>query len=170
MNQNKLDTFLNHIKSQDFQSAAQILSSYNQQEIVIALQAMHEAIQFKVHSISILKRELNPNTSYDDFHQAWLPPIDKKDVTITSTGVSVHYFPFPVRVINAVNIKNDKEIISIGLMGATKQDIENLQSSSTDQYKKTLRTETARHDQIEKVSTKVGNTDFFECKDDNNLG
>ena len=131
---------------------------------------MHEAIQFKIYSVSVLKRELNPNLSYADFHQAWLPPMDKKDITVTSTGVSVQYFPFPVRVINAVNVKNDKEIISIGLMGATKQDIANLQSGSTDQYKKTLKTEAIRHDQIEKVSTKVGDTDFFECKDDNNLG
>jgi hypothetical protein len=170
MNQNKLDAFLNHIKEQDFNTAAQLLGNCSQGEVVAALQAMHEAIQFKVHSVSILKRELKPNVSYDDFHQAWLPPMDKKDITMTSTGVLVHYFPFPVRVINAVNIKNDKEVISIGLMGATRQDIEKMQSSSTDQDKKILKTETVRHDQIEEVSTKVGDTDYFECKDDNNLG
>ena len=58
MNQNKLDTFINHIKTQEFQSAAELLSNYNQQETAIALQAMHEAIQFKVHSISILKKRI----------------------------------------------------------------------------------------------------------------
>lgn len=166
----KQSKFINFIEQQDFDKAAYFLSTLSPQEISDFLQKMHEAISFKVHSVSVLKRQLKPNHSYNDFHKAWLPPLDQKDITSTPTGVSAHYFPFSVRVINAVNIKNPTEIISIGLMGASKQDLETLQSNTNAASAQTLKTEATRHTEIEKVSIKVAETEFFECKDDNILG
>ena len=44
------------------------------------------------------------------------------------------------------------------------------QTASNQKYQQILDTERIRHDQIEKVSSKIGDTDFFICKDDNILG
>jgi len=168
MNQNKLDIFIEAIQAQDFNSAAQQLLNCNQQEIAQALQKMSQIDNFKVTAISVLKRELQPNYSYNDFHTAWLPPLDPKDISSTATGVSANYFHFPVRVLNGINVANDKEIISIGLMNISKSDLIKLQSKTA--HQNILKTEAMRHDQISKVAQKIGETIYFECKDDNRLG
>jgi len=172
MNQTTFDTFINYMQAQDFNSAAQLLKNLSEQETAQALQALWEFQNFAVNSVSVLKRELKDGHSYNDFHTAWLPPLDKKDITTTSTGVSAHYFPYPVRVINAINIANDKEIISIGLMHLKKEDILKMQSANSHHQDNSNlpQTNVVRHDQIGEVANKIGETIFFECKDDNRLG
>lgn len=162
--------FIEYIKKEDFKSAAQLLQDCNVDEIAQHLEHMYKAVHFKVNSISVLKRKLKDDASYNDFYHAWLPPLDKQEIKHTNTGAVASYFPFSTRVINAVNVADEQEIISIGLMSATKQEIEDLQHKQGKQNKSVLKTESVRHDEIEDVAVKIGQTQFFVCKDDNMLG
>jgi len=153
------------LQKSDYLEAAKLLQQCSAEAIATVLKQFHEQHNFVVHSISLLTREIKPNFTYQDFHQAWLPPLDPSLLHRTATGVSASYFPFPTRVINGINTHNPNQIISIGLMGATSADLQQLQKNQA-----ILNVEKIRHDQIEKVSTKVGETLFFMCRDDNRLG
>lgn len=72
--------------------------------------------------VSVLHRDLKEGKSYQDFLTAWSPPgahfkADKQD------NNTVHYFNVPTQVINGENIRNLKELISIGLVDIKEQDL-----------------------------------------------
>lgn len=160
----KIKNILTMIQSSQYEQAADALLQCNKEEITAMLQNLNSN-NFQVNSISLLRRKLKPGFSYKDFYNAWLPPIPASQITHTDQGIQASYFPFPVRIINGFNAENSNEIISIGLMAATESDIQELQYD-----KELLKTEAMRHDQIKKISRKVGSTLFFSCNDDNNLG
>lgn len=110
--------------------------------------------------ISVLHRKLKPHCTYKDFYQAWLPPgLNGKD----PTKEAVQYFKGPVQVINAVNVADPTDIISIGLIWATQEEIE------TD-IQRTQSTEAQRGKNISKVTDKSQETKFYCVKDVNLLG
>lgn len=110
--------------------------------------------------VSILHRKLKPNCDYNDFYQAWLPPgLNKKD----PTKEAVEYFKAPVQVINAVNVADLTDIISIGLVWATQEEIEA-------DIERTKMIEAQRHEQICKIADKSQETKFYLVKDVNLLG
>lgn len=86
-------------------------------------------------TLSVLFRKLKKGNSYEDFRKAWLPPTDNLE----------NYFDLPVVVINAVNLQDPEEIISIGLVSA---DVE----EAMKQYQQYEKTEAERQTQIEAVS------------------
>lgn len=110
--------------------------------------------------VSVLHRKLKPDCSYEDFYQAWLPPgLDGND----PTKKAVEYFKGPVQVINAVNAMDETDVISIGLVWATKEEIEN-------DVARTKQTEAIRAEKISKVADKSQETKFYIIKDINFLG
>ncbi|MBL7481762.1 hypothetical protein [Legionella bononiensis] len=74
--------------------------------------------------VSVLRRELKDNTSFDEFYQSWLPREDMCTKVTIGEQVFHQHFPIPVRVVNAININNSKEIISIGISWVTNKDQE----------------------------------------------
>ena len=114
----------------------------------------------KPQFISVLHRKLKPGDTYEDFYQAWLPPSLKgKDATQEAVG----YFKVPVQVINAVNTNDSTDIISIGLIWATTEEI-------ADDIERSKSTETLRSKKISKVADKSQETKFYQIKDVNLLG
>jgi hypothetical protein len=55
--------------------------------------------------ISVLTRRLREGKTYEDFHEAWLPD---------------HGFGFPTRVVSALRVDDDREVITIGFSESTK--------------------------------------------------
>lgn len=103
--------------------------------------------------MSILFRKLNDQKSYQDFRQAWLPPVENIN----------NYFDIPVQVITACNVSNTNEIVSIALIWAEPQD-------ALEGYKQYQHTEQQRHDEIDKITTLSTETVFCKIIDVDVLG
>lgn len=104
----------------------------------------------------LLFRKLKDGKSYEDFHEAWLPPL--KDGEPLS-----HYFPIPTYVINGIKRDDPKEIASIGLVWVQDSNLEPIMD-------KMLETEKIRHEKISQVADKIGPTQLYKIKDRTQLG
>lgn len=110
--------------------------------------------------VSVLYRKLKPNHTYEDFYRAWLPPgLAGKN----PQKEPVSYFDSPVQVINAVNVNDPTDIISIGIVWGTPEEIEA-------NMKKTENTEAQRREKVSQVADKGQETKFYYVKDVNLLG
>lgn len=106
--------------------------------------------------LSILSRKLHAGKTYEDFHKAWLPPLKEGQD-------AAHYFPCPTYVINAQNMEDPSEILSIGLMWIEEENLSNI-------LKDMGGTESQRHDRVAEVAEKVGSTLMYKLKDVTQLG
>lgn len=114
----------------------------------------------KPQFISVLHRKLKTHCTYEDFRQAWLPdPLNEKD----PTKEAVEYFKGPVQVINAINASDPTDIISIGLIWGTLEEIE-------EDINRTKDSEEKRRLRIANVADKSQDTKFYVIKDVNLLG
>jgi len=97
--------------------------------------------------VSLFIRRLKPGKTYDDFHEAWKP----------SKGFGV-----PTRVINAVNLTDDREIVSVGLVALPLEQMETFKQQIVAQ-------EQVRHDRISDVVEPDIRQAFYVIKNDDNL-
>ena len=116
--------------------------------------------------VSILHRKLHDGKEFDDFHQAWFPS-KKWTSPLQQFGQTFQqFFPAPTRVINAVNIKNPNEILSVGLTWV------NGEEQAKEMWKVVTADSQAneeRHNSTAKVANKIS-SDVYEIKSDDNLG
>lgn len=111
---------------------------------------------FPPSMLAVLFRKLHPGKTYKDFHQAWLPPLKEgQDLE--------NYFSVPTYVINAENVEDPTDIISIGLMWVGDKDLSKVMEL-------TKTTESQRHENIDGVAVKIGPTLMYQLKDVNKLG
>ena len=96
------------------QKAFDTLDDKEKQEILSTLFQKAEN-QRTPDMISVLYRVLDSEKTFNDFHKAWLPPKQYSNPIEKGGQVYQQNFPAPTRVINAVNINNPKEVLSIGL-------------------------------------------------------
>jgi hypothetical protein len=79
--------------------------------------------------ISVLSRRLRDGKTYEDFREAWLPE---------------QGFGFPTRVVSAVNVEDQREILTIGFSELSEAEAEaQLQQIAPEQGR--------RHDRVEAV-------------------
>jgi uncharacterized protein len=104
-------------------------------------------------TISLLFRRLKEDKTYTNFRDAWLPPIE--DIS--------QYFNMPILVINAENVQDPAEIISVALIWA---DVE----EATKGYQHYQATENIRHKKIEKTTNQSAETRFCKILDIDVLG
>lgn len=112
-----MKTFWQAFESKDFTTAQQQLAKLSAAEQQTILANLFQQSQYAntPHSISVLFRELHDGKEFNDFHEAWFPPEDKCH-PITEFGKTYQqFFKAPIRVVNAVNLNNPKEIVSVGL-------------------------------------------------------
>lgn len=111
-------------------------------------------------AMAVLFRHLRLGQDYDAFYQAWLPPhLNDKDPRLEAVG----YYDIPVQAINAVNVNDPQEIISIGLVWATPEEV----YQSMNKY---AQTDAARGEQIDKVCERETQVKFYRIQDVNELG
>ncbi|MBS0271553.1 MAG: hypothetical protein JSR85_02765 [Proteobacteria bacterium] len=106
--------------------------------------------------MAVLYRKLKPGFTFDDFYNAWLPPLGKDESL-------AHHFSAPTYVMNAQNKDDPNEIISISFMWITPEAFDNLEQSVSESEKK-------RHDSIEKVAHKTQPTAIYTFKSITKLG
>src|SRR3990167_3359398 len=119
------------------------------------------------HSISVLFRELHEGKTFDEFHEAWFPPKNKCSPKMEHGKTYQHFFPMPIRVINAVNINNPKEIVSVGLHWLNEEEVKNFNVMVKEEEKNNANKE--RGDSIAHVADKK-KTGIFIVETDDNLG
>jgi GNAT superfamily N-acetyltransferase len=102
-------------------------------------------LKSKPQVISILRRRINDDSSYDEFRNAWLPE------------VSDHYH-IPTYVINAEKIDDENETISIGLVCSSIEEL----------YKEADRIkdkEAKRSNKLAKVTSSHGPAELYKIRD-----
>lgn len=110
--------------------------------------------------VAVLHRKLKADKSYDDFYEAWLPPgLKGKDPRKEAVG----YFPGPMQVINAVNSEDPTDIISIGLIWGTG---EQMQAA----LERNKSAEASRSIEVSKVADKSQPNKIYIVQDVNQLG
>lgn len=109
--------FWNTFNNKAFAAAQKHFDALDEQAKQTVLQELFQKSEYhrKPVMISVLRRELHDNMSFADFYQSWFPSKDMCNKIEVNGQVFQQHFPAPVRVINAVNINNQKEIFSIGL-------------------------------------------------------
>lgn len=113
----QLEHFWESFSNKDFQQAQQQFDSLddtNKQELLAQLY-QKTAHQQTPLLVSVLKRELRDEQSFDDFYQAWFPGEEMTNKIEHHGQTYQQHFPLPVRVLNAVNLNDPKDILSIGL-------------------------------------------------------
>ena len=111
-------------------------------------------------TLSLLVRRLKEDASYEDFYQAWLPPIQG---TGPEEGSSLGYFKAPVKVLNFQSLDDSSKLLSLGFMWIAPDELEQTFSAFA-------ATEKERHDSIDRVAEKIGPTQIYVCKDISDLG
>jgi hypothetical protein len=97
---------------------------------------------------AVLVRRLRDGATYEEFKEAWLPE---------------RGFGRKVRVINALNVEDPREIVSIGLMpGATREELPAFLEG-------VAASEARRHERIEQVIEGFVFKGIFEVVDDVDL-
>ena len=163
-----MNNFWEHFKAKLFQQAQSDFDDCNDQEKQDILAQLFQMSEYanQPHSISVLFRELHDGKTFDDFHEAWFPPKDAIDTQTIDGQIYHQFFKAPIRVINAININNPKEIVSVGLHWLTE---EQANEYATMLKGKSDENGQRRGDAIKHVADKT-RSDVFIVKTDENLG
>ena len=153
-------------EAQQFAQAVSAFESMNTSEKIAALKSLYyQAINANMPvAVSVLHRQLHQGSTFKDFFDAWMPP--KNSMNPTTIGDTVYYqhFPCPTRVINAINMQDPNDIISIGLAWCTEEEFPIV-------YEQTSQSQsnTERRDNIAEVADKKS-VEVYMVKADTNLG
>lgn len=158
--------FFNHFEQQDF---SQSLSVFNQLDIK-QQEAILQQLYYKAReantpvAVSVLYRRLHDGKTFDDFYKAWLPPAEYANPINIGDKVYYQYANVPLRVINAVNSEDPKEVVSIGMAWCSEEQFAQL-SEQIAKHK----SNDERHNQIANVADKISAKTYL-VKADTNLG
>lgn len=168
----KIQDFWQHFNAQAFERSAEALVQLNNDERVNVLKKLFQQSghQKTPLLVSVLRRTLKDEHTFNDFYQAWHP---KKDMCRPVNINDLHYlqhFPTPVRVINGTNLNAPKEIVSVGISWANNKRQEKQlltmvhNASESDDHNNQV-----RHDNISEVADGelIG---LFKVESDDNLG
>lgn len=158
-------SFWNNYQNKQFAKAQQVFDSLSDEEKQETLAKLFQQSEFfrTPHSVSVLFRELHDDKNFHDFHEAWFPPKESLNPRELYGKTYQQFFPAPIRVINAINFQNPKEIVSIGLHWLTEEEAKHMFEYANNPSNK------QRGDSIAKVAekTKAG---VFEVASDDFLG
>lgn len=162
----KQKQFFNSFAKQEF---SQALSAFNQldkkEQEDILQQLYYQSREANTPiAISVLYRKLHDGKTFSDFHNAWLPPSEYTKPFNIGNKLYYHYANVPTRVINAVNIADPKEIISVGMSWCDEKQFGQL----LEQVSKAKSNE-VRHDKISEVADKISST-IYKVEADTNIG
>lgn len=117
-------TFSKFLEKQKFDKALAVFEKMKQSEKEETLkQLYYQARNAKTPvAVSVLHRKLHENKTFDDFFNAWMPPKDSMRPFMVGSTTYYQHFEIPVRVINAINMKDQNDIISIGLVWCTEEE------------------------------------------------
>jgi len=153
-------------EEQKFSEALEAFDQMNQLDKEKALKMLYyKARNAKTPiAVSVLHRRLHGGKTFEDFFNAWMPP--KNSMRPFSVGNLIYYqhFEIPVRVINAINMNDSNDVISIGLVWCTEEEFKiGIKKSEESQ------SNTERGENISEVAEKES-VEIYMVKADTNLG
>ncbi|MSP53784.1 MAG: hypothetical protein EXR81_06010 [Gammaproteobacteria bacterium] len=164
-----MKNFWNAFEAKEFSNAQQEFVKLSSEEQTTILGELFQKSQYASipHSVSVVFRELHDGKTFEDFNEAHQPPKDMCDPKKLYGETYQQFFKAPIRVINAVNLNNSKEIVSVGIHW--------LNEEQAQHFAKMM--ETAGKDEgnirraaaISKVAEQKG-SGVFIVEDDQNLG
>lgn len=160
----EIEAFWEHFNKKQLseaQSEFDQLDDQHKQKILAALFQQSQC-QRTPHSVSVLFRNLHKGKSFDDFYEAWLPPKEKCDTKVVDGQTYHQFFGGPIRVINAVNLDDPDEIVSIGLHWITDEELEFAMNDPA-----SVKSGAERREKIATVADKEKAGIFKVLKDDN---
>ncbi len=153
-------------ESQQFEQAATAFESMTDSEKVETLKSLYyQARNANIPiAIGVLHRQLHPGKTFQDFFNAWMPPENSMNPITIGDTIYYQHFPCPTRVINAVNMQDPNDIISIGLQWCTEEEFKI-------GYEQTAQSQSnaERRDNISEVADKKS-VEVYSVKTDTNLG
>ena len=160
--------FWQAFNNKDFDKASELFATITQNEQQSIFSELFQKTNFArlPDVISVLHRELHDDNSFDDFHKAWHPedqfckPIDQDGLHFARA------YPVPTRVFNAVNMNNERDILSIGFNW---WDNDEQAQALRDFAVPDNAINTSRRNNIAKVSDKKS-TEVFFTKSQDDLG
>lgn len=164
--------FLVLLEEKKYQEAVQLFKNISQEEQEALMKSVGETISGKRNSaidspnvVVILNRTLKEGKTFEDFYEAWKPPVE--GIQCGKNKNFYNYFSGPVRVINVQNAQDPREILSIGMMWGEQHQLDNC---FAEEIKFREKTEQLRAEKIEKVADKVGENKFCFVLSDDMLG
>ena len=162
----KRKVFWDYFNQKEFDKAQSALDQMDDQDKQKILAQLFQQSQCQriPHSVSVLYRNLHENKSFSDFYEEWFPPKEKCNKQLIDGELYHQFFTVPIRVLNAVNINDPNEIVSIGLHWMTDKELEHALNDS-----KTASDSAGRGEKIEKVAERA-KTGIYKVLKDDNLG
>lgn len=120
--------------------------------------------------VSVLRRKLHAGEHFQDFYQSWLPDDTACNPTVIGGQTYQQHFPVSTRVLNATNLSNGQEVISVGITWVKSEAEKNGILAHIEKAKKGDDVQNQkRQDKIQAVADGelLG---LFEVKSDDNLG
>ncbi len=166
----KNQAFWRAYENKDFSQATKEFESLTKEEKENTLSTLFQQSQNHTmpQIVSVLQRNLHPGKQFEDFHQAWLPHESYCDPTSEGGLLYPQYFSAPTRVINAINMRDPNEIISVGLTWIHTE--EQTQAMNAIARGKEIPGNQERAEQIKQVADKIGDAKICIAKSDDNLG
>ena len=167
-----VNDFWKHFKEKDFSITREsFLQLTNEEQELIFAELFQKSEYHRMPvMISVLRGELHKNASFDDFYESWLPSEDMCNKVELQGQVFQQHFPVPTRVINAVNINNSEDIMSVGLTWVSNKEEE---QGLWDYLKKATDGEDKNNETRRERAAEVIDRDLlglFQVETDDNLG
>lgn len=158
--------FFTEFEQQNFSEAAAVfkqLDKHSQQELLKEL--YYQARNAKSPKVvGVLYRKLHEGKNFDDFYKAWFPSAEYTKPEQIGEKTYYNFFPEQTRVINAVNIEDPSEVISIGLTWVDEEKFADWFKTASE-----AKSNTIRRDNISEVAEKIS-TKVYAVKADTELG
>ena len=113
-----LNNFWGYFKNKDFKNAQQQFEELNDNEKQAIFQELFQKSEHhrKPVMVSVLRRELNNDTSFGDFYQSWFPQTDMCNQLEFGEQVFQQYYPiWSLDKISKKKHQNKHGLIKIGL-------------------------------------------------------
>lgn len=118
--------FLEHLQKGEVEQARTLFLECSPEDQIVLLSeyvqllGSRKEIFINPKMIAFLRRDLRDGKTYQDFESAWLPDAPIQELNGQKV---VDYYKIPVQVVNAQNVQNPKEMISIGLVDASQEEV-----------------------------------------------
>lgn len=161
-----IKNFFAHFENKQLSQALNIFNQLdqNKQEAILQqlyYQARNANMPF---AVSVLYRKLHEGKTFNDFFNAWLPPNEYTKPFNIGDKKYYNYSTVPTRIVNAINIEDPNEIISIGILWGTEEETKKLLERVVKD-----KSNQVRHDSISEVADKISSKIYY-VKTDTELG
>lgn len=169
---NHLTEFWENFRNKHFSAAQAHLDALSEDDKQGVLAELFQKSEYhrKPVMISLLRRELHEDKSFNDFYHSWLPTEAMSNKIEQHGQIFQQHFPVAVRVLNGINAGNSKDIISVGITWvANDEEEKGLWEYMQQAGEGEDANNEARHDKIQQVAEGelLG---IFRVETDDNLG